>query len=501
MSVECDGEGLKKTMTDVHRYRNFIGGRWVASSSGETLPNINPADGRDVLGLAPLSTETEAQDAIEAAKEAAPGWRRVPGPARGDILLAASRNLKEHAEDLARMITLEEGKAIGESRQEAAKAARVFEYMAGAGRRLGGVSLPSAFPKNLAYTIREPLGVVALITPWNFPVSIPAWKMAPALVSGNTVVFKPASLVPGSAEMLVQILIDSGFPDGVLNLIYGSGGKVGNAILEHPSLAGVSFTGSNQVGSGIYQRCGEQDIPAQCEMGGKNPCIILEDADLDLAIGALIGGAFGATGQRCTAMSRAIVIDSIADKFIEKLLERTRRLKVGPGIEDDTFMGPCVSESQMNSVLEYVELGKAEGGHLLIGGTRLMEAGYQNGFFLAPVIFDYVSPSMRIAREEIFGPVLSVLRVPDFEAAMEAANNVDFGLTSVIYTRDLVRALEFVERIEAGMAHVNSPWLGGEVHFPFGGTKASTVGAHEMGEEALSFFTQTKAVYINYKQP
>lgn len=487
-------------MTNIHRYRNFIGGKWLPSSAGESVPNINPADSGEVIGLAPLSTEAEARDAVDAAKEAAPGWRNMPAPARGEILLTASRILKERADELARMITLEEGKAIGESRQEAAKAARVFEYMAGAGRRLGGVTLPSAFPKNLAYTLREPLGVVALITPWNFPVSVPAWKLAPALVTGNTVVFKPASLVPGSAELLVQILIDSGFPDGVLNLIYGSGSEVGDAILEHPSLAGVSFTGSNQVGSRIYQRCGDQEIPAQCEMGGKNPCIILEDADLDLAIGALIGGAFGATGQRCTAMSRAIVIDSIADKFIEKLLERARPLKVGPGIDDDTFIGPCVSESQMNSVLEYIELGKAEGGQLLIGGTRLMEAGYQKGFFLAPVIFDQVSPSMRIAREEIFGPVLSVLRVPDFKAAMETANDVDYGLTSVIYTRDLVRALEFVEHIEAGMAHVNSPWLGGEVQFPFGGTKASSVGAHEMGEEALTFFTQSKAVYINYKQ-
>jgi acyl-CoA reductase-like NAD-dependent aldehyde dehydrogenase len=490
---------VQVSSTKIPIYRNFIAGSWTDSESSERLPNVNPAKSDTILGFMPCSTKSEALAAIEAARAAAEGWQATPAPKRAEALMRASRLFKERREDLARTATLEEGKAINEARQEADKAAQVFEYMAGAGRRLGGVTLPSAFPRNLAYTLRRPLGVVAIITPWNFPISIPAWKLAPALIAGNTVVFKPASLVPGSAEMIVQILDEAGFPDGVVNLIYGSGREIGDSIVGDPSVSGLSFTGSNTVGMHLHEQCALRAIPAQCEMGGKNPCIVLEDADMKLALTALIGGAFGATGQRCTAMSRAIVVESVADAFVERLIERTKQVAVGDGLEASTFMGPCVSEEQMNSVLEYVEIGEREGAKKVWGGKRLTDEAHARGFFVEPTIYDHVTGDMRIAREEIFGPILSIQRVADFDAAVEAANDVDFGLTSVIYTRDLVRALEFVDRIEAGMAHVNSPWLGGEVHMPFGGWKASGVGLREMGEEALNFYTQTKSVYIDYR--
>jgi aldehyde dehydrogenase (NAD+) len=301
--------------------------------------------------------------------------------------------------------------------------------------------------------------------------------------------------------MLAACYADAGLPGGALNLVYGSGREVGDALVEDPRVAAVSFTGSNAIGVRLYEQCARRGARAQCEMGGKNPCIILEDADLDLAVGALLGGAFGATGQRCTAMSRAIVVEAVADEFLERLLARTAQLKVGPGLDEAAYFGPCVSESQMNSVLEYIQVGQKEGARLLCGGQRLTEGNYARGYFLPPTIFDDVTPGMRIAREEIFGPVLTIHRVPDFDAALEAANAVDYGLTSVIYTNDLQRALVFVDKIEAGMAHVNSPWLGGEVHLPFGGAKATGIGPREMGDEVLDFYTETKAVYINYSTP
>ena len=482
-------------------YRNFIGGEWRESAATKTTPNINPANIAEVFGLVPHSTRDEADEAAGAAHAAFPGWQDTPAPKRGEMLLQAATVMKARKEELARMLTCEEGKAIRESRAEVQKAIQVTEFMAGAARRLGGATAPSEFSQNFAYTVRRPLGVVALITPWNFPVSIPAWKLAPALVAGNTVVFKPASWTPDTAEMLTQCYADAGLPPGVLNLIYGSGSEVGERLVEHPDVTAVSFTGSNAIGVRLYEQCARRSIRAQCEMGGKNPCVILEDADLDLAVEALVGGAFGATGQRCTAMSRAIVVGAIADKFLDRLLARTAQLRVGAGLDEATFLGPCVSESQMNSVLEYVEIGRREGGKLLCGGVRLTDGDHARGYYVAPTIFDSVTRNMRIAREEIFGPVLSIIRVPDFESALEAANNVDFGLTSVIYTNDLARAFKFVDKIEAGMAHVNSPWLGGEVHLPFGGTKATGIGPREMGDEVLNFYTEIKTVYINYNTP
>src|SRR5581483_1455627 len=463
-------------------YRNFVGGEWRESSSNQATPNINPANQDQVFGWVPHSTREEASAAVQAAVDAFPGWRDTPAPARGEILLQAARIMRDRKEEIAQMLTCEEGKAIRESRPEVEKAIQITEFMAGAGRRLGGATAPSEMRNNFAYTVRQPLGVIAIITPWNFPVSIPAWKIAPALISGNTVVFKPASWTPASAELLTQCYADAGLPKGVLNLIYGSGSEVGSALVNHPEVKALSFTGSNAIGVRLYEQCAHRGVRAQCEMGGKNPCVVLEDADLTLAIEALVGGAFGATGQRCTAMSRAIVVDAIADEFLDRLIARTQQLPIGFGGNENTFIGPLVSADQMNSVLEYIEIGKQEGAKLIYGGQRLSDGDYQHGYFIAPTIFDQVTRQMRIAREEIFGPIISILRVPDLDAALEAANDVDLGLTSVIYTNDLARAFRFVEKIQAGMAHVNSPWLGGEVQLPFGGTKATGIGPHEMGD-------------------
>lgn len=481
----------------MHKYRNYIGGEWRDSVSDKTIPNINPASTEEVLGLSPLSTREEAEGAVATAKAAARGWRDTPAPARGAYLMKMVSALRERQEELATVITREEGKAIRESRIEVGKAIDVFEYMAGAGRRLGGVTLPSAFNGNFSYTVRQPIGVVALITPWNFPVSIPAWKLAPALICGNTVVLKPASYVPGSAEILVQSIEAAEFPPGVVNLIYGSGREIGDVLVEHPDVAGVSFTGSNNIGARLFQQCALRGARAQCEMGGKNPAVILEDANLDLAVSAVVGGAFGATGQRCTAISRAIVVEEVADAFIEKVVERTADLEIGDGLDEATFIGPAVSQGQLKSVLEYVEIGKKEGAKLLYGGERLTEEDYARGYFLTPAIFDQATPEMRISQEEIFGPVLTVIRVKDFEEALAVANDVEFGLTSVIYTNDLARSMQFVNQVESGMTHVNAPFLGGEVHLPFGGTKASGTGPREMGEAALDFYTELKAVYIS----
>lgn len=488
-------------MLEIRTYRNFISGEWRESVATKTTPNINPANLDEVFGLVPHSTCEEAAEAVAAAAAAFPAWRETPAPARGEFLLQAARIMRERKEEIARMLTCEEGKAIRESRPEVQKAIQVTEFMASAGRRLGGATMPSEMHQNLAFTLRQPLGAVAIITPWNFPVSIPAWKIAPALVAGNTVVFKPASWTPASAELITQCYADAGLPAGVLNLIYGSGSEVGNTIVDDPRVKALSFTGSNAIGVRLYEQCARRGVRAQCEMGGKNPCVILEDADLTLAVEALVGGAFGATGQRCTAMSRAVVVDAIADTFLERLIARTQQLQIGVGGDDNTFIGPAVSEEQLNSVLEYIQVGQREGAQLVYGGNRLTGGSYARGYFIAPTIFDRVTPEMRIAREEIFGPVLSVLRVPDFETALQVANDVDMGLTSVIYTNDLARALKFVEKIEAGMAHVNSPWLGGEVQLPFGGTKATGIGPHEMGDAVLDFYTDSKSVFINYNTP
>jgi aldehyde dehydrogenase (NAD+) len=479
-------------------YRNFIGGEWVASEASRTTPNLNPADTREVLGLVPLSTADEARRAVDAARAAYPGWRSTPAPKRGAILFKAMALMDAEKEALARLLTREEGKTVKESLGEIQRTINILEYTAAEGRRLGGQTIPSELPSNFCYTVRQPLGVVVCVTPWNFPVAIPVWKMAPALVSGNTVVFKPATLTPETSGAVVSIFERAGVPKGVLNMVLGSGGTVGNALVDHADVRAISFTGSNEVGAEIYSRGAKRMVRVQCEMGGKNPVIVLADADLDLAVESTAQGAFGSTGQRCTATSRVIVEETIADAFVERLVARSKKVKVGSGIDAGIDMGPAVDKSQLETDLKYIAIGQDEGAKLCGGGRRLEDGALAHGHFVEPTVFDHVTPAMRIAQEEIFGPVISVIRVKGFEEAMAAANDVRYGLAASIFTRDPSAIFRFADDIEAGIVHINSGTPGGEAQLPFGGTKATGVGPREQGPTALEFYTEVKTVYVDY---
>jgi alpha-ketoglutaric semialdehyde dehydrogenase len=477
--------------------RNFINGRWVASHSARSSERRNPANLDEVIGVIPLSTREEAREAVAAAREAFLPWRDTPAPSRGRIVAKAALLMEQQKEELARLLTREEGKSIKDSLGEVQKSINILEFMAGEARRIGGETLPSEFPKNFAYTLKQPLGVVAAITPWNFPVSIPVWKMAPALIAGNTVVFKPATLTPFTGAKVVELFEKAGVPAGVLNMVVGSGGEVGDELLQHPDVRAVSFTGSNEVGSELYAQGARRMKKCQCEMGGKNPLVILADADLPLAVESAVFGAFASTGQRCTATSRVVVEEAVADRFVSLLLERARKFKVGNGLDPGVDMGPAVDESQLKTDLHYIEIGKKEA-KLLLGGQRLTGSGYDRGYFVAPTIFDHVSADSVIAQDEIFGPVLSVIRVKNFEEALQVANSVRYGLSSSLYSNDATKIFEFIDRIETGITHVNSPTVGGEAQFPFGGMKATGIGLREMGRGAIDFYTELKTVYIDY---
>jgi aldehyde dehydrogenase (NAD+) len=476
---------------------NYIDGQWAQSRSETMIERRNPANLDDVVGSVPRSTRQEMRQAIDAAARALPSWRDTPAPGRGKILLRAAHLLEEKKDELASVLTREEGKTVSESLGELQRSINILEFIAGEGRRLTGETLPSELPKNFAYTIRRPLGVVGLITPWNFPVAIPVWKMAPALVCGNTVVWKPAELTCFTARRLVELFVEAGLPAGTLNMVTGSGREIGDELAGSPAVRAISFTGSTEVGSLIYAKGAQQLKKIQCEMGGKNPVVVLEDADLDLAAESTVSGAFGSTGQRCTATSRVVVVDAVADRFVTTLAERTRKLKVGDGALADTNVGPAVDEAQLHKVEEYLEIGKGEA-QLICGGQRLRGGFFDKGYFIAPTIFDHVSPEARIAQEEIFGPVLSVIRAPDFDSALEAANHVAFGLTSSIYTADANRVFQAVDRLDCGMVHINSPTVGGEAHVPFGGSKSSGLGERETGSTAIEFYSELKVVYVDY---
>jgi aldehyde dehydrogenase (NAD+) len=482
----------------VERYRNFIGGAWVDSSSSKTTLNWNPANFEDILGSVPLSSADEARAAVAAAHAAFPGWRDTPPPVRGALLFRVQDLMDQEKDALARLLTREEGKTVKEALGEIQRSINILEYIAAEGRRMGGQTIPSELPHNFCYTLRQPLGVVACVTPWNFPVAIPIWKIAPALVSGNTVVFKPATLTPATAAFVDSLFERAGLPKGVLNLVLGGGGTVGNAIVDDERVRAVSFTGSNEVGAEIYARGAKRMIRVQCEMGGKNPVVVLADADLDLAVEATAQGAFGSTGQRCTATSRVIVEEAVADAFVERLAARAKAVRVGDGAAPNVDMGPAVDESQMETDLKYIAIGQEEGARLVTGGRRLAGPDYDRGYFVEPTVFDHVKGRMRIAQEEIFGPVISVLRVKGFAEAMEAANDVKFGLSSSVFTQDPAKIFRFVDRIETGIVHINSGTPGGEAQLPFGGMKATGVGPREQGPVALEFFTEVKTVYVDY---
>ena len=479
-------------------YQNYIGGQWTSSESGRTYPITSPASNDTVLGEFQTSTPDDARRAVAAAQEALEGWANTPAPVRAQTLYRALDIMGRRSEELARTITLEEGKPLADARGEVRRAMNIIEYAAGEGRRMFGYTTPSELPNTVAYTVRRPLGVVAIITPWNFPIAIPAWKMAPALICGNTLVFKPASLTPFSAVKLVEIFEEAGLPPGVMNLITGPGGSVGNALVESPEVRGISFTGSTEIGTGIYAAGAQRLKKVQCEMGGKNAVILLADADLDKALGGIVQGAFGSTGQRCTATSRVIVEEGVYDTFMAQLLERTGQLKIGDGLDEDTDISPLSSQSQLDTVMNYIGIGAEEGAHLAYGGHALSGGEFDRGYYVEPTIFTDVTPDMRIAQEEIFGPVLTVFKAKDLDDAVQISNNVQFGLSSSVYTRDLPLAYRYINTVEAGMVHVNAPTLGGEVHLPFGGLKASGIGQREQGVEAVDFFSEVITVYIDY---
>lgn len=476
--------------------KNFINGKWVESKATRTSERRNPANLDEVVGLVPLSSREETRAAIAAAKAAFAAWRDTPAPVRGRVIAKAAILMEQQKDELARILTREEGKTFKDSLGEVMKSVNILEFMAGESRRIGGETVPSELPKNFAYTVKQPLGVVAVITPWNFPVSIPVWKMAPALVAGNTVVFKPATLTAFTGAKVTEIFEQAGVPAGVLNMVVGSGGEVGDELLEHPDVKAVSFTGSNEVGCALYAQGARKMKKCQCEMGGKNPIVILADADLPLAVESTVFGAFASTGQRCTATSRVVVEEKVADQFVAMLVERTKKLKTGNGLDPGMDMGPAVDESQLKTDLHYIEVGKKEA-KLLLGGERLTGPGY-NGYYVAPTIFDHVAWDSTLAQDEVFGPVLSIIRVKDFDEALRVANSVRYGLSSSIYTNDAAKIFEFIDKIETGITHVNSPTVGGEAQLPFGGMKATGVGLREMGRVAIDFYSELKTVYIDY---
>jgi alpha-ketoglutaric semialdehyde dehydrogenase len=478
-------------------YMNLIGGNWVAAATGKTFQNVNPADHSDIVGEFPASGAEDVDLAVAAAKKAFATWRLTPAPKRAEILYRAGQLLRDRKEQLARDMTREMGKVLAETRGDVQEAIDEAFYVAGEGRRMFGKTTPSELQNKFAMSIRMPLGVVGMITPWNFPMAIPSWKLFPALVAGNTCVIKPATDTPLSVYNLVNTLVDAGVPAGVLNIVCGGGGSVGNALVEHKDVRAISFTGSSEIGSHVGQRGAATFKPVSLEMGGKNAQIVLDDANLDLALDGALWGAFGTTGQRCTATSRLLVQKGIAKKFTQKLVDRAKALKIGSGLDESIQVGPQVNASQIETSKKYVDIAKKEGAKLLCGGHALTDGDYAKGTFFEPTIFGGVTPTMRIAREEVFGPVLSILEFDTFEQAIEIANSIDYGLSTALYTKDVNHAFTAMRDLEAGITYINAPTIGAEVHLPFGGVK-HTGNGHREGSEALEFFTTWKAVYVDY---
>jgi aldehyde dehydrogenase (NAD+) len=481
----------------VRIYENFIAGAWTRSVSGRTFENRNPADANDVLGLFQDSTEADVDAALDAAARAYPSWRLTPAPKRAELLLAAASRLIEQKEAFARDMTREMGKVLEETRGDVQEAIDMTQFMAGEGRRQYGQTVPSELRDKFAMSVRQPLGVCSMITPWNFPMAIPSWKIAPALVCGNTVVLKPATLTPLSAVNFVKVLEEVGIPPGVVNLVTG-GAEVGTRMTTHDEVKVVSFTGSTAVGRLVNQNAAPGFKKVHLEMGGKNVVMIMEDAQLELAVDGCLWGGFGTTGQRCTAASRVVVHEKVYDAFVQEFTARARALRVGNGLEPGTQMGPSVSEAQLQTVMKYVEIGQAEGARLVTGGRRLEGGPHARGWFHEPTIFADVSPGMRIAREEIFGPVVSVMRCRSLDEAIAIGNDVAYGLSASIYTRDINKAFQAMRDMYTGIFYVNAPTIGAEVHLPFGGTKATGNGHREAGTAALDVFSEWKSIYVDF---
>ena len=486
---------VKRTNTN---FKNLIGGKWVSAHSRKTFENRNPAKNRDLVGTFPSSDTRDVSDAVAAAKEAFKTWRLVPAPKRAEILFRAGEILTERKEQYARDMTREMGKVLEETRGDVQEAIDTAYYMAGEGRRMFGNTTPSELQNKFAMSVRMPVGVCGMITPWNFPMAIPSWKLLPAIVCGNTCVIKPAQATPLSTYNLVQALLDAGLPAGVINIVSGSGSQVGMPIVEHPDVTAISLTGSSEVGRTVGMAAASSFKPCSLELGGKNAMIVMDDAHLDLAVEGALWGAFGTTGQRCTATSRILIHKKIARRFTEQLVERARKLRIGNGLEKGIQVGPQVSQQQLETSAMYVKIAIDEGAKLLTGGKRLQGKAHADGYFFAPTIFGGVKPTMRIAREEVFGPVLSLLEFDTFERALQIANDVDYGLSAAIYTRDVNQAYRAMRDIDTGIVYINAPTIGAEVHLPFGGVKQTGNGHREGGSGALDFYTTWKSVYVDY---
>jgi len=485
-------------MAKVRVLKNYINGRLKSSSSGDTFDNVNPANTRDVVGRFQQSTCEDVDEAVEAAVAALPKWKNTPAPQRGEILFRVAEMLVKRKEQLAQDMTREMGKTIKETRGDVQEAIDMAYYTAGEGRRLLGETVPSELNNKFNMSVRMPVGVVAAITPWNFPMAIPSWKLIPALVCGNTVVIKPASDTPLSTYNLVKIFDEVGIPPGVLNMVTGSGGNVGTPLMDHPKVNLVSFTGSTDTGSIVAAHCAKQMKQCSLEMGGKNAIIVMDDADLNLAVEGVLWGAFGTTGQRCTACSRVIVHKKVIKKFSNMLLRRTKNLKVGDGLNGKMEMGPLINEEQRQKVLNYCKIGVEEGAKLLAGGSCISGKGLSKGFFFEPTLFADVSPKMRIAQEEIFGPVLSVISCRNLDHAVQITNDSKYGLSSAIYTQNINYAFKAIKNLDTGITYINASTIGAEIQLPFGGTKGTGNGHREAGTVALDTFTEWKSVYIDY---
>ncbi len=479
-------------------YKNLIGGQWVASHSGKTFQNVNPANHDDIVGEFQASNAADIDDAVAAAAEAFKSWRLTPAPKRAEILYRCGEILLSRKEQYANAMTREMGKVLAETRGDVQEAVDTAYYMAGEGRRLFGQTTPSELPNKFAMSMRMPVGVVGMIAPWNFPMAIPSWKLFPALVCGNTCVIKPAEDTPLSTYNLVQTLIDAGLPPGVVNIVTGFGPQAGAPLVEHPGVRAISFTGSSEVGRMVGQTAAGLFKPCSLEMGGKNAMIVLEDANLDLALEGALWGAFGTTGQRCTATSRIILHQSIAAEFTDQLVTRAKALTVGDGLDESNQVGPQINQQQIETSERYVAIAKAEGAKLVTGGARIAEGANAKGWFFAPTVFSEVKPQMRIAQEEVFGPVVSLIECTGLKDALAIANGIQYGLSTSLYSRDVNRAFQAIRDLEAGITYINAPTIGAEVHLPFGGVKQTGNGHREGGTGALDFYTTWKSVYVDY---
>ncbi|MGH9572734.1 MAG: aldehyde dehydrogenase family protein [Candidatus Acidiferrales bacterium] len=486
------------TSFEPRTFKNYINGEWVASKSGRTFENRNPANRHELVGHFPASDDTDIDAAVDAADAAFNKWRLTPAPRRAEILFRAAEILVKRKEDFARAMTQEMGKVLAETRGDVQEAIDMTYLMAGEGRRMFGDTTPSELPSKFAMSVREPAGVAGLITPWNFPMAIPSWKTMPALICGNTMVLKPAEDTPLSTLHLTQALEEAGLPKGVLNVVFGDGPSAGAPLLKHTGIDLVSFTGSTEVGRMVSEACAPTFKKCHLEMGGKNIIIVMDDANLDLAVEGAVWGGFGTTGQRCTAASRIAVHKKIYKEFAEKFIGRAKALKVGDGLRSETQMGPCINEQQLKTVMNYVEIGTKEGAKLATGGHRLDKGDLAHGWFHEPTVFTDCNPKMRICQEEIFGPVVALIPFDTFDEALEIANRVQYGLSAAIYTRNVNNSFRALRDIETGIVYVNAPTIGAEVHLPFGGIKNTGNGHRESGTAALDFYSDWKTLYIDY---